>query len=116
MNLKEIVTILDAKVITNSIHLDTDIKSACSADMMSAVLYYHTPDSLLITGLTQPQVIRTADIAGIKTIVFVLDKKPDDNVIELAKDKDISLLSTSFCMYTASGKLFKAGLPSCLGK
>lgn len=84
--------------------------------MMSTVMYYHTANSLLITSLTQPSVIRTAEMAGIKAIVFVLDKKLDENIIELAELKNIPLLSTPFCMYTASGKLFQAGLPSCLGK
>jgi predicted transcriptional regulator len=116
VTLKEIKEILGATIITDSVDLDLHILSACSADMMSAVLYYHTPNSLLITGLVQPQVIRTAEIAGIKSIVFVLDKKPDDNIIKLANQKKIHLLCTPFCMYTASGKLFQAGMPSCLGK
>jgi predicted transcriptional regulator len=116
VTLKEIAKILEAEVIADSGDLDVHINSACSADMMSAVLYYHTPDSLLITGLTQPQVIRTAEIAGIKSIVFVLDKKPGSEITELAKQKKISILCTRFCMYTASGKLYEAGLPGCLHK
>ncbi len=116
MTLKEIAEILEADVIADSDDLNVTIKNACSADMMSAVLYYHTPDSLLITGLTQPHVIRTAEIAGIKSIVFVLDKKPGAETIELAKQKKISVLCTRFCMYTASGKLYEAGLPGCLFK
>lgn len=116
MTLKEITRILNATVITDPVDMDMEIKSACSADMMSAVLYYHTPNSMLITGLVQPQVIRTAEIAGIKCIVFVLDKKPDANLIELAKQKNIPLLSTEYCMYTASGKLFEAELPGCFRK
>ncbi|GBD95636.1 MAG TPA: hypothetical protein ENG83_06140 [Nitrospirae bacterium] len=116
MTLKEIAEILNAEIITDSANSDINIQSACSADMMSAVLYYHTPNSLLITGLTQPHVIRTAEIAGIKSIVFVLDKKPDAQTIELAKAKNISLLSTSYCMYTSSGRLYEAGLPGCLNK
>ena len=116
LTLKEIAKILEAEVIADSGNSDINIKNACSADMMIAVLYYHTPNSLLITGLTQPHVIRTAEIAGIKSIVFVLDKKPDARTIELARTKNISLLSTSYCMYTSSGRLYKAGLPGCLYK
>ncbi|MBI5408953.1 MAG: hypothetical protein HZA14_06275 [Nitrospirae bacterium] len=116
MTLKEIAEILNAALITDSEYPDINIQNACSADMMSAVLYYHTPNSLLITGLTQPHVIRTAEIAGIKTIVFVLNKKPDDSTIELARQKNIPLLSTPCCMYTASGRLYQAGLPGCLNK
>ncbi|MBI4847695.1 MAG: hypothetical protein HY808_03845 [Nitrospirae bacterium] len=116
MTLKKIAEILDATIISDSDDLNVQILNACSADMMSAVLYYHTPNSLLITGLTQPHVIRTAEIAGIKTIVFVLNKKPDALTIDLAKQKKIPLLSTPCCMYTASGRLFSAGLPGCLTK
>lgn len=116
MKIEDIVRILGATIITDPDGADITIKSACSADMMSSVLYYHTPDSLLITSLMQPQVIRTAEIAGIKSIVFILDKKPDSNIIELARQKKILLLCTPYCMYTASGKLYEAGLPGCLHK
>ncbi|HBH62393.1 MAG TPA: hypothetical protein DDX85_11785 [Nitrospiraceae bacterium] len=116
MTLKDVAEILEADVIADADDLNITIKNACSADMMSAVLYYHTPDSLLITGLTQPHVIRTAEIAGIKSIVFVLDKKPGDDIIALARQKKIPILCTRFCMYTASGKLYAAGLPGCLFK
>lgn len=116
MTLKEISKLLDATVINNSTDMEMDIESACSADMMSTVMYYHTANSLLITGLAQPSVIRTAEMAGIKAIVFVLGKKPDAGLIELAGLKNIPLFSTPYCMYTASGKLFESGLPSCLGK
>ncbi len=116
MTINEIKNILEASYITEGVDPDMQIQSACSADMMSAVLYYHTPESMLITGLAQPQVIRTAEIAEIKCIVFVLDKKPDAALIELAEQKNIPLLSTHYCMYTTSGKLFNAGLPGCLRK
>jgi predicted transcriptional regulator len=116
VTLHQIKDILEAKVIIDSTDMDMDIQSACSADMMSTVMYYHTANSLLITGLVQPSVVRTADMAGIKAIVFVLDKKPDENIIGIAREKKIPLMTTSYCMYTASGKLFQAGVPSCLGK
>jgi len=116
MTLQELENILDAKIVVDSDNLEFNIASACSADMMSSVLYYHTPNSLLITSLTQPHVIRTAEIAGIKVIVFVLNKQPDQSTIDLAKEKKIPILITPYCMYTASGKLFEAGLPGCLNK
>ena len=116
MTVKEIADILEANIISNPKERDIDIKSACSTDMMSAVLYYHTPNSLLITSLNQPQVIRTAEIAGIKTIVFVLNKKPDQHTVEHAENKNISLLITPLCMYSASGRLYQAGLPGCSQK
>ncbi len=116
LRLHEIVTILDATVISDTGNLGAEIEVACSADLMSDVLYYSIPNALLITGLIKPQVIRTAEIAGIKGIVFVQNKKPDRDTIELAKQKKIPLLITPFCMYTASGKLFQAGLSDCSKK
>ena len=116
MTVREIANILEANIIASPNESDIDIKSACSTDMMSAVLYYHTPDSLLITSLNQPQVIRTAEIAGIKTIVFVQNKQPDQHIVEHAENKHISLLITPLCMFTASGRLYQAGLPGCSQK
>ena len=116
MTLKEIAEILEADILVDSVDQDLEIQSACSADMMSAVLYYDAPNSVLITGLTQPQVIRTAEIAGIRLIVFVFSKKPEQVIIDMARQKHIPLLTTRFCMYSASGKLFQAGLPGCSGK
>ena len=116
MTLKEIAEILEADILVDSDNPDLDIRSACSADMMSAVLYYHAPNAVLITGLTQPQVIRTAEIAGIKLIVFVFSKRPEQVTIDMARQKNIPIITTPFCMYSASGKLFQAGLPGCSGK
>jgi len=113
VTLKEIAEILEADILVDADNQDIEIQNACSADMMSAVLYYHAPNSVLITGLTQPQVIRTAEIAGIKMIVFVFNKKPEQVIIDMARQKKIPLLSTPFCMYSASGKLYQAGLPGC---
>jgi len=114
MTLKKIAEILKANVISNSDNLeDINIQWACSADLMSDVLFYYAPHSILITGLTQPHVVTTAEIAGIKSIVFVQNKKPAKETVELAKQKRIALLTTPHCMYVASGKLFQEGLPGC---
>lgn len=113
VTLKEIAKILEADILVDSDNPNLEIRSACSADMMSAVLYYHAPNSVLITGLTQPQVVRTAEIAGIKLIVFVFSKRPEEVTIEMARQKNIPILTTPYCMYSASGKLFQAGLPGC---
>lgn len=116
LKIKEIAEILKAKIIADSEYCNIDIRSAYSADLMSAVLYYHTPDSMLITGLVHIHVIRTAEIAGIKIIVFTSGKDPDIQIIELAKQKKIPLLITPFCSYTASGKLYQSGMPGCADK
>lgn len=115
VTLKKIAEILEADILVDSKNQDLEIKNACSSDMMSSVLYYHAPNSVLLTSLTQPQVIRTAEIAGIKMIVFVFSKKPEQVIIDMAREKNIPILTTPFCMYSASGKLFQAGLPGCSG-
>ncbi len=114
MTLQKIIEILKAKVVLNfNNDVAPDIQWACSADFMSDVLFFITPDSVLITGLTQPQVIRTAEITGIKTIVFVQDKKPQKETLELARQKKIPLLTTPLSMFTACGRLYAEGLRSC---
>jgi predicted transcriptional regulator len=114
VTLKKIAKILEAIIVLNLDNLeDINIQWACSADLMSDVLFYYAPHSILITGLTQPQVVTTAEIAGIKSIVFVQNKKPPKETVELAEQKRIALLTTPYCMYTASGKLFQEGLPGC---
>ncbi|GBE06406.1 MAG TPA: hypothetical protein ENG95_00705 [Nitrospirae bacterium] len=110
MILGKISEILEAAVVTNPGNLDKDIKWAFSTDLLSNVLFYFIPDSLLLTGLIHPQVVRAAEVANIDGIVFVQGKKPEAETIALANEKKITLLVTPFCMYTASGKLYQAGL------
>jgi predicted transcriptional regulator len=111
VTIRKIIEILKANVVANDDAIDSiDIIGACSADLMSEVLYHGVPNSLLITSLVKPQVVRTAEIAGIKSIVFTQNKKPDRETIELAERKKIPLLVTPYSMYTASGMLFQAGL------
>lgn len=111
MKLKEIREILEAEVICGHDLLEEDIKTASAADLMSDVLAFAVPQSLLLTGLTNPQVIRTAEISDLAAICFVRGKRPSDDVKELAKDSEIPLLTTKFSMYISSGKLYKEGLP-----
>ncbi|MEK6528726.1 MAG: DRTGG domain-containing protein [Nitrospirota bacterium] len=113
MILKDITEALKAEVVVNPADINIQVQCGCSADLMSDVLFYCTSNSILITGLTQRHVVRTAEIIGIKGIVFVQNKKPDKETIELAKEKKIPLFITPFCMYTASGKLYEAGLRGC---
>jgi hypothetical protein len=111
--LEKIIEILEAETVTKPDGSDIDVQCACSADLMSDVLFYCSSNSILITGLTKHHVIRTAEILGIKAIVFIQNKKPDKETIELAKQRKIPLFITPLCMYTASGKLFQAGLRGC---
>lgn len=109
--------ILEAELVLDTDDMDTEIQSVCSSDLMSDLLHFSsTPRSLLITGLNNTQVIRTAEIADMKAIVFVLDKRPDKETIEMARQKGISLMVTSFSRFTACGKLYGKGLKSCTGE
>jgi predicted transcriptional regulator len=110
MTLKEIKEILEAEVITGHDRLDQEISAAGASDLMSDVLAFGKPGILLLTGLSNSQSVRTANIIDAKAIVYVRGKKPDQEGIELAKSKNIPILSTKFLMYRACGLLFSHGL------
>lgn len=113
MQIEEVKEILAAEFVEEIENGQKEIKMACGADLMSDVLSFIKEDALLLTGLTNPQVIRTAEIAGICTICFVRDKKPSEETKNLAREKGIQLLSTSLPMYESCGRLYKAGLAGC---
>ena len=110
MKINEIQTLLSANVLTCQDQLDRDVHSACGSDMMSDVLAYVKNQAVLLTGLVNPQVIRTAMMMDMRCIVFVRDKKPSEEMIELAKESDIVLLSTHKRMFDACGILYTGGL------
>ena len=112
MKLKQIVKILNAEMISSNAG-DLDLKMGCGSDLMSDVLTDVKPDSLLLTGLTNIQVIYTASTAGIKAICFVRGKKPQVETIELAKKKNIALLRTTLPMFESCGRLYDEGLIGC---
>jgi len=111
MKLKEIKQILQAEIIYGDHCLEEEIEFAGGSDLMSDVLAFGKPGILLLTGLTNAQSVRTADIIEAKAIVYVRGKKPDQEGIDLAKEKEIPLLSTKFMMYKACGLLYTHGLP-----
>ncbi len=113
MMLKEVKEVLEAEVLVGEESLDLDIKMACGADLLSDVLAFTKSESLLLTGLTHPQVIRTAEIAEIKAICFVRGKRPPDEMIDLAKKRGVPLLYTSLPMYESCGRLYSRDLPGC---
>ena len=108
--LEELITILDAQISCGEDLLSVEIKSVSASDLMSDVLAFAKEDSLLITGLINQQVVRTAEMAGIAAICFVRGKVPQEEMILLAKEKNIPLLATELSMYEACGKLRKRGL------
>jgi len=110
MTLKEIKKLLQAEVICGDDRLDEEITFAGGSDLMSDVLAFGQPGILLLTGLTNAQSVRTADIIEAKAIVYVRGKKPEPEGIELAKKKGIPILSTRYMMYKACGLLYSHGL------
>jgi len=112
MNLSEIRNILNAIVLTDEDAFQKTVACAYCADLMSDVLSFSVTNSLLITGLTNTQVIRTAEMAAIEMIVFIQNKRPDIQTIKLAEEKHIPLLVTAFSMFDACGRLYEKGLRS----
>ncbi|MCX7974307.1 MAG: DRTGG domain-containing protein [Candidatus Aminicenantes bacterium] len=112
MKLREIKELLAAEVIWGENHLEIEIDTVCASDLMSDVLALGKPGMLLITGLSNVQSVRTADIIEAKAILYVRGKKPDQEGISLAKKKGIPLLATKYLMYQACGLLYQKGLKS----
>jgi predicted transcriptional regulator len=113
MTLEEVREILEAEVITDSDDLQMEVKMGCGCDLMSDVLAFIKSDSLLLTGLTNPQVIRTAEISDVKAICFVRGKRPDEETIKLAESKGFPLLMTKLPLFESCGQLYKKGLCGC---
>lgn len=112
MKLKEIIEIIDGSIFNETVGLDREIHSGFGADLMSDVLTSAKPDTLLLTGLCNPQVVRTAQIADIRAIVFVGGKQPMAETIELATEENIPLIGSPYGMFELCGRLYRAGLPS----
>lgn len=110
MNVQEIKDILKAEVHCAEEFLTREVHTACGSDMMSDVLAFVKDQSVLLTGLVNPQVIRTAEMMDMVCVVFVRGKKPDENMIELARERSIVVLSTGYRMFTACGLLYEGGL------
>lgn len=110
MKISTIKEILDAEVLCCEELLGNHVYSACGSDMMSDVLAYVKDQAVLLTGLVNPQVIRTAEMMDMRCIVFVRSKVPGVDMIDLAKESGIVLLSTSKRMYDACGLLYQGGL------
>jgi len=111
MDLKKVLTVLDGEILSGQLDLRKDFSYGAAADLMSDVLAYARPDSVLLTGLIYPQVVRTAEMAGILAIVFVRGKHPPAETVGLAEETGIPLLTTRYTMYEACGRLYAAGLP-----
>jgi len=110
MKIITVKELLNAEVLCGEDQMDEDVYSACGSDMMSDVLAYVKEQGLLLTGLVNPQVIRTAEMMDMLCIVFVRAKKPSEEMIRLAEKAGIVLMSTETRMYEACGCLYVNGL------
>lgn len=111
MKLDKIIELLEAEVVAGENLVDKiEVNSACGSDMMSDVLAYVNEQGLLLTGLCNPQVVRTAEMVDVNCVAFVRGKRPDDMVKALAEEKGIVLITTKKHMYEACGILYSHGL------
>jgi predicted transcriptional regulator len=110
MTVNDVKEILGAEILCGEQYLEREVHTACGADMMSDVLAFVRDQSVLLTGLCNPQVIRTAEMMDIICIVFVRGKKPDEAMISIAAESGIVLLSTEHRMFSACGMLYEKGL------
>jgi len=110
MTLLEVKNILDAQLLCGEELLESNVNTACGSDMMSDVLAYVKDQAVLLTGLVNQQVIRTAEMMDMVCVVFVRGKMPDQPIIDLAQEKGIAIMTTSHRMFTTCGLLYQAGL------
>lgn len=108
MKVNEMIHLLDAKLISGSPELE--VHTACGSDMMSDVLAFVKDQSVLLTGLVNAQVVRTAEMMDMVCIVFVRGKDPGEDIVNLARERDIVLMKTPLRMFTACGLLYDSGL------
>lgn len=116
MTLREVKEVLAADVFVGNDKLDLEVKTAFGADLMSDVLAYAKAGSLLLTGLANPQVIRTAHVLDIAAIILVRGKIPAQETVSLAEELHIPILSTKYILFETAGRLYAKGIVGCVEK
>lgn len=110
MKISEVQKLLNAEVVAGKDMLDEDVYSAFGSDMMSEVLAYVQDQGVLLTGLVNEQIIRTAAMMNMSCIILVRGKQPTEQMVEMAEDNMLVLLTTKLTMYETSGILYTNGL------
>lgn len=110
MTIQDMADVLHARVLIGSEHLDTPVYTACCSDLMSDVLAFVDEKTVLITGLTNPHVIRTSEMLDLKCLVFARGKMPTEDILEAADELGMVVLHTRMTAFTACGLLYEAGL------
>ena len=110
MTIADMVNILNAKVLRGGDKLDTPVYTACCSDLMSDVLAFVDEKTVLITGLTNPHVVRTSEMLDLKCLVFARGKIPTDDILETAQEQGLIVMTTKETAFTTCGLLYDAGL------
>jgi len=110
MTVAEAVSLLEGQFFCGRDGADMEVSSACGADLMSDVMAFVKDRVLLLTGLVNPQVIRTATLLDIHAVIFVRGKVPSRDMIDMAEEAEITLAGTKLPMFVSCGKLYEAGL------
>ncbi len=114
MQIKEVKEILHGELIWGEEFLEADVQAGCGCDLMSDVLAFIGHDNaLLLTGLMTTQVIYVADAVNVRAICFVRGKRPTDEIVTLAREREIVLLAVDLPLYEACGRLYAKGLVGC---
>jgi len=116
LKLREVKELLDANVIVGIEKLDMEVSTAFGADLMSDVLAFAKAGALLLTGLTNAQVIKTAATRHIAAIIIVRGKEPSSEAIDMAKELQIPILTTKYILFETAGILYSKGIVGCLKK
>ena len=110
MTIADMVNVLHARVLCGEERIATPVFTACCSDLMSDVLAFVNEKTVLITGLTNPHVLRTADMLDLKCLVFARGKVPGDEILEQAEEQNLVVITTKETAFTACGLLYEAGL------
>ena len=110
MTVRDVCNALNARVLCGDDLLDKELHSACGSDLMSDVLAFVKDRAVLLTGMANAHVVRTAEMLDIVSIVFVRDKMPGNEILDMARERGISVLSTELTLFTACGILYGEGL------
>lgn len=110
MLLSDVQQILKADVLTGNERLESEVVVGCGSDLMSDVLAFAKEKAVLVTGILNPQVIRTAEMVDMKCVVFARGKTPTEEIINLAKEKKIVVMKTKYSLFQACGLLYTGGL------
>jgi predicted transcriptional regulator len=110
VKLTQIIDMVGGTILTKKARLDLEILSCGASDLMSDVLSFMKPGSLLVTGLVNSQSVRTAEMADLAAIIFVRGKTPGSEAVDLADELGIPLAASPYSMYEMCGRLYQAGL------